>query len=111
MAESPPKRIENTVGKGEIACCKQYFPSQSVFKRLLLQTSENQGLFGTGLKKLIMRFSFKIWKFRGATSTLLLEEMCSEMCVCKDSLAFDCTVKPVLETTCINLLPDNKILD
>ena len=33
------KRVENTVGKGEI-----------VFKRLLLQTRKNQGLFGKGLK-------------------------------------------------------------
>ena len=36
------KREENTVGKAEIAC-------YSVFKRLVLQTHKNQGLFGKGL--------------------------------------------------------------
>ena len=37
------KPVENIVGKGEIA---RY---DSVFKRLLLQTRRNQGLFGKGL--------------------------------------------------------------
>ena len=36
------RRVENTVRKGEIA--------HSVFKRRLLQTRKNQGLFGKGLK-------------------------------------------------------------
>ena len=40
------KQVENTVAKGEIAI----FPfSHSVFKRLVLQTHKNQGLFGKGL--------------------------------------------------------------
>ena len=45
-----PKWVENSVGKGEIACYKQFllFP-HSVFKRLVLQTRKNQGLFGKGL--------------------------------------------------------------
>ena len=43
------KRVENTVGKGEIAHYKQFTFSNSVFKRLILQTRENQGLFGKGL--------------------------------------------------------------
>ena len=44
------KRIENTVGKGEIACKEQFllFP-QCCFKGLLLQTCKNQVLFGKGL--------------------------------------------------------------
>ena len=37
------KRVENTMGKGEIA------RSHSVFKRSVLQTCKNQGLFGKGL--------------------------------------------------------------
>ena len=43
------KRRENTVGKGEIACKSNFSFSRSVFKRLALQTRENQGLFGKGL--------------------------------------------------------------
>ena len=40
-------QVENTVEKGEIARYEQFllFP-HSVFKRLVLQTRENQGLFG-----------------------------------------------------------------
>ena len=43
------KRLENTVGKGEIACYEQFSFSHSVFKRLILQTREDQELFGKGL--------------------------------------------------------------
>ena len=45
MVEKFSRRIENTVGKGEIARYKH-----SVFKRLVLQTCKNQGLFGKGLR-------------------------------------------------------------
>ena len=38
------QRVENTVGEGEITCYEH-----SVFKRLILQTHKNQGLFGKGL--------------------------------------------------------------
>ena len=41
---------ENTVGKGEIARYKQFLLSNSVFKRFVLQTHKNQGLFEKGLK-------------------------------------------------------------
>ena len=41
--------MENTVGKEEIARYEQFFFSHSVFKRLILQTHKNQGLFGKGL--------------------------------------------------------------
>ena len=40
------KRIENSVGKGEIA---RYTPFPTVFSKLLLQTHKNQGYFGKGL--------------------------------------------------------------
>ena len=43
------KRVGNTVRKGEIARFKQFLLSYSVFKRLVLQTRKNQGLFGKGL--------------------------------------------------------------
>ena len=46
--------VENTVGKGEIACYEQYLFSRSVFKSFVLQTRENQRLFGFG-KWLIFR--------------------------------------------------------
>ena len=43
------KRVENTAGKGEIACYNFFF-FHSVFKRLVLQTCKNQGLFEKGLR-------------------------------------------------------------
>ena len=56
MAEKFSKRVENTVGKGEVARYEQFLLvtnnfsfSHSVFKRLVLQTCKNQGLFGKGL--------------------------------------------------------------
>ena len=49
VAETSLKRVENTVGKEEIACYEQFLLSNSVFKRLELQTRKNQGLFGKGL--------------------------------------------------------------
>ena len=42
------KRVENTVGKREIAHDHQFLLSRSVFKRLVLHTCKNQGLFGKG---------------------------------------------------------------
>ena len=46
------KRVENIVGKGEIATSNFCF-SHSVFKRLVLQTHKNKALFGKVLKELI----------------------------------------------------------
>ena len=42
------KWVENTVGKREIARYEQFL---LVFKRLVLQTTQNQGLFQKGLTK------------------------------------------------------------
>ena len=39
------KRVENTVGKGEIAHYEQFLLFPQCSKRLLLQTCKNQGLF------------------------------------------------------------------
>ena len=44
-----PRWVQNTSGKGKIAHNEQFSFSRSFFKRLVLQTSENQGLFGKGL--------------------------------------------------------------
>ena len=44
------KQLENTVGKGEIACYEQFLLFHGVFNRLVLQTHKNQGLFGKGLR-------------------------------------------------------------
>ena len=41
------KRVENTAGKKEISLSDSY--SNSVFKRLVLQTHKKQGFFGKGL--------------------------------------------------------------
>ena len=44
------KRVENTVEKEQIAHYKQFLLFPVFFKRLVLQTYEEQGLFGKGLK-------------------------------------------------------------
>ena len=43
------KWVENTLEKGEFARDKQSF-SHGVFKRLVLQTGKNKGLFGKGFR-------------------------------------------------------------
>ena len=54
------KRVENTVGKGEIAC---FSFSNGVFKRLELQTHKNQGLFRKGLSFCAMVTCYQMTKF------------------------------------------------
>ena len=49
------KRVEHTVGKGEIVCNKQFllFPQrfqQIFFKRIVHQASKSKGVFGKGFK-------------------------------------------------------------
>ena len=47
------KGVENIVGKGEIACYKQFlFFLHSVFKSLLQLTHKKKGLCGKGLNKM-----------------------------------------------------------
>ena len=48
------KRVVNTVGKGEIARYEQFLLFPQCFKRLILQTRESKGLFGTGLNVFIL---------------------------------------------------------
>ena len=49
------KRVENTVGRGEIACVMSNFSfSHSVFKKIALRTRSNKCLFG---KELIILFN------------------------------------------------------
>ena len=43
------KRVENIVGKEKLFVTSNFSFSCSVFKRLVLQTRKNQGLFGKGL--------------------------------------------------------------
>ena len=47
------------MGKGEIAHYEQFLLSHSVFKRLVLQTHKNQGLFGKGLNRVYMEKKVK----------------------------------------------------
>ena len=49
MTGSSPNGQKKTAGKGEIARYEQFLLFHSVFKRLVLQTSKNQGLFGKGI--------------------------------------------------------------
>ena len=63
ITESSPNRDKNTVGKGEIARYEQFSFFHSVFKRLVLQTRKNQGLFGKGLSNVQNpRFRYNLGK-------------------------------------------------
>ena len=48
MIVSAFDRVENIVGKGEIACTSNFSFSQNVFKRLLSQACQKVSLCGTG---------------------------------------------------------------
>ena len=56
IGEKFSKRVENTVGKGEIAQYKQFFLFPVFFRRLILQTHKNQGLFGKGLSQYTLNY-------------------------------------------------------
>ena len=60
MAGRLSKRVENTVGKWEIACNFSF--SHDVFKGLVLQTLKNKGLFGRKLRFTLMREQ-QIWLY------------------------------------------------
>ena len=49
--------VENTVGKGELLVMSNFSFSNNVFKRLVLQTRKNKGLFGIGLGMGLGHFS------------------------------------------------------
>ena len=49
MAESTLNWKKKPGGKGEIVCYKQFLLFPQCFKRFVMQTRKNQGLFGKGL--------------------------------------------------------------
>ena len=51
MAESSPNGKKTLRKKEKLLVTSNFSFSQSVFKRLVLQTHKNQGLFGKGLSK------------------------------------------------------------
>ena len=63
MAESSIKCVEKTAGKGEIPHHEQFSFSHSVFKTLILQTRKNQGLFGKGLKSVMIKWNKIVKRF------------------------------------------------
>ena len=63
MVESSQKRIENTVGKGEIARYEQFLLSNSVFKGLVLQSRKNKGLFWKSLMHLYLQDIARLFNF------------------------------------------------
>ena len=54
MAEGPSIWVEKHWEMEKLLVTSNFFFSHSVFKRLLLQTRKNQGLFGKGLNELSM---------------------------------------------------------
>ena len=59
MTKRLSKLLENTEGKGELFIMSNFSFSLTVFKILLLQTRENQGLFWKGLTSY-----HRVWHFR-----------------------------------------------
>ena len=57
------KRVENTMGKGEMLVASNFSFSHSVFKTLVLQTGKNQGLFGKGLSQTRLCICLKLNQF------------------------------------------------
>ena len=59
MREESSKQVENTVRKGEFAHHEQFFSlSHSVFKRIVMQTRNNKGLFEKALSPKFCHVSF-----------------------------------------------------
>ena len=58
------KRVENTVGKGEIARYEEFFLFPLCFQKDLYCRRENQGLFGKGLNISLLNRNdtFKSWE-------------------------------------------------
>ena len=55
------ERVENAVGKWRNSLWQAIFPfPNSIFKRLVLQTCKNQGLFGNKRLNLNVKFSLQI---------------------------------------------------
>ena len=69
--------VEKTVGKGEIACNKQFLLFPQCFQGLVLQTGKNKGLLGRGLTLLQTSPGFYVsavevfWKHCGEKEKLL----------------------------------------
>ena len=55
MTESDPNGSKTLWEKEKLLVTSNFFFSHSVFKKPVLQTRKNQGLFGKGLKKLLLR--------------------------------------------------------
>ena len=49
MVKNSPKRVKNTVGKGEITRYGEFLLFPQFYKRRVLQTRKNKGTFGKGL--------------------------------------------------------------
>ena len=57
------KRIENTVGKREIACYEQFLIFPQCFQKTCTADTKKQGLFGKGLSQVSHKLSKSILDF------------------------------------------------
>ena len=62
MAESSSNRLKTLWEKEKLLITSNFSFSHSVFKRLILQTRKNQGLFGKGLKVALQIVGQKFYK-------------------------------------------------
>ena len=56
MQESSPKELKTLCEKEKLLLMSNFSFKHSVFKRLVLQTHKDQGLFGKALKLLVVAF-------------------------------------------------------
>ena len=64
MVESAPNGEKIPWEKAKLLVTSNFDFSHSVFKRLVLQTRENQGMFGKGLKRLLRSDNYVVLHFR-----------------------------------------------
>ena len=60
MAKSSPNRLKTLWEKEKLLVTSNFSFSCSVFKRLVLQTRKNQGLFGKGLRNTMDKYSWTL---------------------------------------------------
>ena len=83
MVISVFERVENMVGKGEIACTSNFSFSHNVFKRLLSQRCQNVSLCGNGLTHNIRYESHSGTSAMHSTKEAIMKEEYKEAVVVK----------------------------
>ena len=76
ITQSSPIELKTELEKEKLLVMSNFSFSHSVFKRLLLKTHKNSGLFGKGLRpvQIDIKFCRKIWRTRQHTLLRMFDE-------------------------------------